>query len=180
MTTAEGRAYRRSYNGGNVGGMHPPTATAAPAPLTHNDAVAIADALTRVWYENGVQFAGALETVIRRQAGCWDRTAMNPPPENEARHLRLCGWVAAKLGVTAAARDRAGRHLAEMRESPMSRKPTEDDALVVGLDIVVNRTFGLFTTLERIAWTGRLLQAAAAEATATAKTEAEAEEDAAR
>ena len=142
-----------------------------PAPLSHNDAIAITDALTRTWHENGVRFAGALETVIRRQAGHWDRSNGTPGPDNEARHLRLCGWVAAQIGLTAAARDRAGRHLSEMRAAPLARKVTEDDALVVGLDIVVNRALGSMSTLDLIAKMGQLMLAASAEAAATVKAE---------
>lgn len=141
-----------------------------PASLTHNDAVAIADALTATWHENGVRFAGALERVIRKQAGYWSRENGEPGPDNEARHLRLCGWVAAQLGVVAAAKDRAGRHLADMRSAPMAHKTTEDDALVVGLDSVVNRALGRLTPLEEIATMGRLFLAAATEA-ATVKAE---------
>lgn len=135
------------------------------APLTHNDAVAIGDALGRYLHEDGIRFAGALEAAIRRQAGPRVRRAdwATKPSPNEQRHAHLCGWVAAQLGLTAAAEARAARYLEEMAANPCG-SATAEEAAVVGLDSVVNRRLHAADPLERLAMVGALLTAAAKEA----------------
>jgi hypothetical protein len=141
-----------------------PPLTPAAVHITHNDAVCIAAAIAHLLHQDRlggrIQLAGAMEGAIRGQyiIGLTGQEAC------EGRHLRLMSWIADRMGLMEHARDRAHGHRIRASEGDLKTNVTEDGALVVGLDIVLNRALHMMDPIEEIAVCGWLMTTAAVDA----------------